>query len=878
MSFNIAGSSTSDLSLSTVKELNTPEKLNRFLKGRLENIDTHINTLTAQEVDGVAFLEITQEYLTKNLEIPLGPAKKILKLINEIKEEYSTAGIGSLISGIAGLKLQDKKIWVRYNYEYVSLPESVLKIMRVSDVNDLKRTIKAQLNISGNVTIHRGSETLEDSKLVTELHNTEDNAYDIIVTENDDESSSSDEKEEDAKQIEPNRIEEAFQVKYQGTTLETFCSRLKLFHDEWYQQIKPYAPYLTIIQSSGSGKTRLVGELRTKGIYILYICKRHESSSGYPASTPYVQKILETIRDYKFGALLSIAIKEIKNKNWSAEEFWNIQIKDDHKAECNDFWRSVFKSLLQQKKPSSDSRDENFVKKLVHKASIVCCIDEAHELFAKATKAKDDETYFVKWRRQIRDISWVGFFNILLSTSGKIGNFLPPVTQDTRSARSHDFVIFPAYLDVNTMDVLAPLAENVGKEYDYTRVVYLGIPLWGSLAQAGVSLINLVHLASQKIRNFSKKNNDYLANLACMACSLSLEVSPRIAEVDSLIASHMATALGVSLDRTSILCTYPSDPILASGALKGIIDVGWENCLDTLLELFSRGVVEEGERGELVNRILFSKAYADAVRECFPDSPVTYLQKVPLKLFLKSLLREEIDGLDELLNRMGIDEAEIGFNHWTSLLATNQKYVESGGMKFLTENLVIEAYHRHTAFKMPLGFPVIDHIIPFKYNAGYGIISIQNKNSKKTTFGAKDISSLIHPSYSFGKWKKGYKILGIYIDLGLDREKAVESKAELKSRNVPQTRSKNKNNEDKEDVKNDYDQIIYIQGVGSFKCCSKEISERLSKILFTRPWPLDTQWSEFDEKTDLKREDVIKTFLPLVFEQKQSLVDKWQLI
>ncbi|CAB4405079.1 unnamed protein product [Rhizophagus irregularis] len=827
MSFNVAGSTTSDLSLSTVKELNTPEKLNSFLKGRLENIDTHINTLTAQEVDGVAFLEITQEDLTKNLEIPLGPAKKILKLINEIKEEQSTAGIGSLISGIAGLQLQDKKIWVRYNYEYVSLSESVLKIMRVSDVNDLKRTIKAQLNISGNVTIYRGSETLEDSKLVTELHNTEDYAYDIIVTENDDESSSSDEKEEDAKQIEPNRIEEAFQVKYQGTTLETFCSRLKLFHNEWYQQIKPHAPYLTIIQSSGSGKTRLVGELRTKGIYILYICKRHESSSGYPASTPYVQKILETIRDYKFGALLSIAIKEIKNKNWSAEEFWNIQIKDDHKAECNDFWRSVFKSLLQQKKLSTDSRDENFVKKLFHKASIVCCIDEAHELLAKATKVKDDETYFVKWRRQIRDISWVGFFNILLSTSGKIGNFLPPVTQDTRSARSHDFVIFPAYLDVNTMDVLAPLAENVGKEYDYTRVVYLGIPLWGSLAQAGVSLINLVHLASQKIRNF---------------------------KVDSLIASHMATALGVSLDRTSILCTYPSDPILASGALKGIIDVGWENCLDTLLELFSRGVVEAGERGELVNRILFSKAYADSVRECFPDSPVTYLQKVPLKLFLKSLLREEIDGLDELLNRMGIDEAEIGFNHWTSLLATNQKYVESGGMKFLTENLVIEAYHRHTAFKMPLEF------------------------KKKTTFGAKDISSLIHPLNSFGKWKKGYKILGIYIDLGLDRENAVESKAELKSRNVPQTRSKNKNNEDKEDVKNDYDQIIYIQGVGSFKCCGKEISERLSKILFTRPWPLDTQWSEFDEKTDLKREDVIKTFLPLVFEQKQSLVDKWQLI
>ncbi|CAG8560464.1 5292_t:CDS:2 [Funneliformis caledonium] len=572
--------------------------------------------------------------------------------------------------------------------------------MRVSD-----------LNISENVIIRSGSETLEDNKLVTEVHNTEYNVYDIIATENDDESSSSDEKEEDASHVEPNHIEEAFQVEYQGTILETFYSRLKQFHDEY----------------SGSGKTRLVGELKTKGTYILYICKRHESSS---------------------------AIKEIKNKNWSAEEFWNIQIKDDHKTERNDFWQSVFESLLQQKKLSSDYNNENFVKKLF----------------------PDTE---ISIRRQIQEISWAGFFNILLT----------------------------------------PLAENVGKEYDYKRVVYLGIPLWGSLAQAGVSLIHLVHLASQKICNFSKKNNDYLANLACIACSLSLEVSSQIAEVDSLIASYIATAIGVSLDRTSILCTYPSDTILAFGALKGIIDVGWKNCLDTLLELFSHGVVKAGERGELVNRILFSKAYADAVKECFSSSPLTYLQKVPLKSFLKSLLCEEIDGLDELLKRM----------------ATNQDYVKSRGMKFLSENLVIEAYHRHTAFKMSLGFHVIDHIIPFKYNIGYDIISIQNKNAKKTTFGAKDISSLIHPLNSFSEWKKDYKILDIYIDLGLDREKAVEPKAELKSRNIPQTRSKNKNNEDKKDEKNDYDQIIHIQGVRSFKYCDDEISKRLSKILFTRP-------------------------------------------
>ncbi|GBC11662.2 hypothetical protein GLOIN_2v1784747 [Rhizophagus irregularis DAOM 181602=DAOM 197198] len=70
--------------------------------------------------------------------------------------------------------------------------------------------------------------------------------------------------------------------------------------------------------------------------------------------------------------------------------------------------------------------------------------------------------------------------------------------------------------------------------------------------------------------------------------------------------------------------------------------------------------------------------------------------------------------------------------------------------------------------------------------------------------------------------------------------------------------------------------IIYIRGARSFKCCDDEIGKRLSKILFARPWSLHTQRSTlFDEKTDLKRENAIKSFLPLVFEQEKSLVDKW---
>ncbi|CAG8694308.1 10140_t:CDS:2 [Funneliformis caledonium] len=147
-----------------------------------------------------------------------------------------------------------------------------------------------------------------------------------------------------------------------------------------------------------------------------------------------------------------------------------------------------------------------------------------------------------------------------------------------------------------------------------------------------------------------------------MSCSFALEVCLRMAEVEMLIASHMATAIGVSDDRTDLLCTSPSDPILASGILKGIIKVGLEDCLDTLLKQFSHRVVEAGERGELVLLLLFLKALCKGIDE----------------------------KIDDLFEKMHIDKAEI-------------------------ENLIREAYHRHTAFKMPLGFSIIDYVIPFKY-------------------------------------------------------------------------------------------------------------------------------------------------------------------
>ncbi|CAG8789707.1 2269_t:CDS:1, partial [Acaulospora morrowiae] len=72
--------------LPTVEEVRgfNAEELNGFLKRSLNNINNHIDTLTAQEVDGETFLILTHEGL-KVSGIPLGASTKIIKLLNDIK-------------------------------------------------------------------------------------------------------------------------------------------------------------------------------------------------------------------------------------------------------------------------------------------------------------------------------------------------------------------------------------------------------------------------------------------------------------------------------------------------------------------------------------------------------------------------------------------------------------------------------------------------------------------------------------------------------------------------------------------------------------------------------------------------------------------------
>ncbi|KAF0539388.1 putative crinkler family protein [Gigaspora margarita] len=102
MSFNIVGSSTSvpvipSSDLPTVEEVRrfNTEELNSFLKGRLNDIDIHINTLT------------TQETVVDNFEIARKNSEVIVQFMKEFRTESKSIDPNPLQRDLAKICLKE---------------------------------------------------------------------------------------------------------------------------------------------------------------------------------------------------------------------------------------------------------------------------------------------------------------------------------------------------------------------------------------------------------------------------------------------------------------------------------------------------------------------------------------------------------------------------------------------------------------------------------------------------------------------------------------------------------------------------------------------------------------------------------------------------
>lgn len=88
-------------------------------------------------------------------------------------------------------------------------------------------------------------------------------------------------------------LQRAFQTTFDDRWggLDQFIENVGKNAAEWNDK-KYFAPYMALVQSSGTGKSRYVYEYGRFG-WLIYLCLRDESSSGFPLRTPILADILQ---------------------------------------------------------------------------------------------------------------------------------------------------------------------------------------------------------------------------------------------------------------------------------------------------------------------------------------------------------------------------------------------------------------------------------------------------------------------------------------------------------------------------------------------------------------------------------------------------------
>lgn len=142
------------------------------------------------------------------------------------------------------------------------------------------------------------------------------------------------------------------------------------------------------------------------------------------------------------------------------------------------------------------------------------------------------------------------------------------------------------------------------------------------------------------------------ARTALLDVLLSLDFEPRRQAARSreaeLVASNMSIAFSVPKHREYLRCGYPSEPLLAEAAARQMdefqthaVDPDTSVMADILKSEFHSGLLDLGQRGEIVFRLLVSEAYRRAVRQDHPnDLPINFSTGCLLTTFINTLFSE----------------------------------------------------------------------------------------------------------------------------------------------------------------------------------------------------------------------------------------------
>ncbi|KAF8330456.1 uncharacterized protein EI90DRAFT_3060807 [Cantharellus anzutake] len=399
----------------------------------------------------------------------------------------------------------------------------------------------------------------------------------------------------------------------------------------------PYARLTTIINSSGTGKSRmpppdmklrdwLVSQIRNRdtvqkrlrGFLTLKTIVSEKQDMELPSLNWESSK--EKLQDYmplvvdRQRRLASAFREHMTTVIKLADEFvqGSTWVKDE--AERQYGWYVMGGKGLQEagKGPLDAGEslcrfiDEHKILESNHgprRPLVVLAFDEAHALTDNPRQT--DWNLFSELRRTLRQIQDFPIFSIFLSTAGRFNKFSPEIRSDP-SAR------------VREPDNPLKDTVTIHRVVETDWISHLGRPLFGSYWDKFPDELAILDSARQKLLNGPNelRDDNSAGALACLSVRLALEFNTDVsAHAVSCVQveRHMRLCLSATAGFEELITIPGSEPLLAEAAYELMRDTH-RNAVHHLANHSDLNCIDRGRRGELIATLLIMQTY-DAARE-----------------------------------------------------------------------------------------------------------------------------------------------------------------------------------------------------------------------------------------------------------------------
>ncbi|KAG2138999.1 hypothetical protein DEU56DRAFT_330798 [Suillus clintonianus] len=483
---------------------------------------------------------------------------------------------------------------------------------------------------------------------------------------------------------------ESFVRPYIGKAMDGFYEYLKSNNEMFRARGlgRPYyAKFCSIVQSSGTGKSRLMTELRKKGVIVLYMNLREPSDTGFPKRDLVPARILTDYMDCSqaeytarccalFAAIFHTLQQDLSpmlpslgsGSADAAIKSWNDQMCDMRSTARTEFFEKVqseYQSVLGKIKESGDVNcDAPVVEETAEKLErmsltgasfviaaytemlkmphvfpqgdapkLVIALDEAHPLSKMSSKG------FLPFHILGRTINaychkndasvWVVF----ASTTSQVADFsTPQVIHDSSRVAITGHLLFQPYTylgwDQNA-DSLSGISANDVAKFDH--IVGFGRPVWKSFMYQ-LNASGIMVLAARKLcksKNFNPRDTNEV--LAVLSQRFGLDIcfghANAVSYLETGVASHLRVCFSTTEDRSWAFTGYPSEPFLSCVAailLHGT-NINLPDSLKVLKAKVDGGMVETGQSGELASRLLLLLAKDMYVRSHLSEGTISDL-------------------------------------------------------------------------------------------------------------------------------------------------------------------------------------------------------------------------------------------------------------